>query len=184
MIGLGSTQVASGTSPLSPLADVKRDGGFMLIGLGIADALTLLAVFHPQAYYLVEVICAAVVLAAAFELLVYRKNQGLTRAVGRSTPAPAAAPVRRHQELVRFGLSMAVGYGVLTAIAAGLSEGSSSHGLLVLVTAMMVGFGVVELIEAERVRRWEREQDSELLVSITWGLTPTYSYFVRPLTRP
>jgi hypothetical protein len=115
--------------------------------------------------------------AAGFELLVYRKNKVLTRVVGRSTPAPADAPVRRHQKLVRFGLSTAVAFGVLTAISASISS-------LTLVPAMMVGFGVVELIEAERVRRWEREQDSELLVSIAWGLRPTYSYFVRPLARP
>ena len=179
MIGLGSTRVASGTRPLSPLADVNRDGGFMLIGLGMADALALMVVFHPQAYYLAEVSLAAVMWAAVFELLVYRKNKVLTTAVGRSTPAPADAPVRRHQGLVRFGLSMAVAFGVLTAISAVLSEAISSHGLLVLVPAMMVGFGVVALIEAERVRRWEREQDSELLVSIAWGLGPTYSHFVR-----
>ena len=159
MIGLGSTRVASGTRPLSPLADVNRDGGFMLIGLGMADALALMAVFHPQAYYLAEVIFMAVVLAAVFELLVYRNNKVLTRAVGLSTPAPADAPVRRHQGPIRFGLSMAVAFGVLTAIFASIAS-------LVLMPAMMVGFGVVELIEAERVRRWEREQDSELLVSI------------------
>ena len=181
MIGLGSTRVTSGTRPLSPLTDVYRDNGFMLIGLGMADALALMAVFHPRPYYLAEVIFVAVVWAASFELLVYRKNKVLTRAVGRSTPAPAAVPVRRHQGLVRFGLSMAAAFGVLTAISAGLSEAISSHGRLVLVPAMMVGFGVFGLVEAERVRRWEREQDSELLVSIAWGLgpRPTYSYFVR-----
>jgi hypothetical protein len=99
MIGMGSTEAPSETRSLSPLTNVYRDDGFMLIGLGIADALVLMAVFHPIPYYWAWVISAALVFAVG---LVDRNEKWLTTAVETSGRVLADAPTRRHL-VVRLG---------------------------------------------------------------------------------
>ncbi len=179
MIGLGSTRVASGTRPLSPLTDGYRDDGFMIIGLGIADALVLMAVLHPIPYYWAWVISAAVFFAVGFVLLLERHEKWLTTAVETSVSALADAPTRRHLGAVQRGIPLVPLCGALTALSALAFSAILSHVLLVILPGIMVASGVRELVRAERVQSWERERDSELLVAAGWRRWHPPSYFVR-----
>ena len=179
MIGLGSTQVASGTRPLSPLTDAYRDDGFILISLGIADAVVLVAVLQPIPYYWAWVISAVVVFAVGNVFLLDRHKKWLTTAVETSGRALADAPTRRHLGVVPRGLPLVPLCGALTALSALAFSAILSHVLLVILPGIMVASGVRELVRAERVQSWERERDSELLVAAGWRRWHPPSYFVR-----
>jgi hypothetical protein len=43
----------------------------------------------------------------------------------------------------------------------------------------MVAFGLLGWASGKRVRTWERQHDSEVLVDAPWRLRPKYRYFVR-----
>jgi hypothetical protein len=76
---------------------------------------------------------------------------------------------------------MVVVFGALTAGVALMSaQGILSASEVGFVPGMMVAFGVAELIKAERVRSWERERNSELLVTTSWVRWRARGYFVRP----
>jgi hypothetical protein len=48
-----------------------------------------------------------------------------------------------------------------------------------LLPAQMVAFGLLGWASGKRVRTWERQHDSEVLVDAPWRLRPKYRYFVR-----
>jgi hypothetical protein len=151
MIGVSSTQVPSGTRPLSPLTDGYRDDGFILIGLGIADALVLMAVLQPIPYYWACVLAAAVVFAIGSVLFLDRQEKWLTTAVETSGRALADAPTRRHLGVVLRGLPLVPLCSALTALSALAFSAISSHVLLVILPGIMVAGGVRELVRAKRV---------------------------------
>lgn len=67
----------------------------------------------------------------------------------------------------------------ITALVALVAALVSSHSLVFLIPAMLLGSGMAQRLRADWVRRWERDQTSELLVSFGW-LHPRYRrYFVR-----
>jgi len=172
--------VTSGTRPLSPLAGGYRDDGILLTGLGLADALALMAVIHPGPYYLAGVIFAAVVLTIGPVVLLDRKGKWLSTAVESSATAPTDAPVRRHQALAQRAFLMVAAYGAMSALWPLLwAHWGSSSPPLWLVPGMMIAQGVTSLVRAERVRSWEREANSELLASFGWRRRHKRGYFVR-----
>lgn len=173
-----------GSRPLSSLAGGYRDDGIMIIGLGIADALALMVVFHSGPYYLAGVIFAAVVLTIGPVVLLDRKDKWLSTAVESSATAPTDAPVRRHQAFAQRAFLMVAAYGAVSVLWPLLwVHWWSGSPPLWLVPGTMIAQGVTSLVRAERVRSWERDHNSELLSSFGWRRRHKRGYFVRPATQ-
>jgi hypothetical protein len=72
----------------------------------------------------------------------------------------------------------------LSALAAVLATSAIiPSGLIVTLWAMMIAQGVWSLVRAVRVRSWERNWNSELLISSGWRRRLDRDYFVRPAAR-
>ncbi len=182
MIGMGSPQAPSETRPLSSLAGGYRDDGIMIIGLGIADALALMVVFHSGPYYWAGVIVVVLLFTMGYVALVDHNQKWLTTALEGAVAIPDHAAVRDHQGLAQKALLMVVLYGALNAawVLWGRTLGVGSG----LVPGMMIAQGVTWLVRAERVRSWQRDHNSELLASLGWRRRHERGYFIRPLARP
>ncbi len=180
MIGAGSTQVRSETRPLSSLAGADREDGIIVIGLGIADALAVMTAIHPGPYYWGGVIFAVVLFTVGYVALADRNQKWLSRAIEGAVAAPENAARRHHQGLAERAFLIVAAYGAANAFLALLwvvwGSGSPPVGL---VPGMMMAQGVTLLVRAERVRSWEREANSELLVSFGWRRRHNRGYFVR-----
>ncbi len=152
----------------------------MIIGLGIADALAVMAAIHPGPYYWEGVIFAVVLFTVGYVALVDRKEKWLTRAIEGALAIPENAARRHHQGLAQRAFLIVAAYGAANAFWALLwlvwGSGSPSMGLL---PGMMMAQGVTFLVRAERVRSWERDANSELLVSFRWRRRHNGGYFVR-----
>lgn len=176
VIGLGAIRAPSGTSPLAPLATVYHDDGLMLVGIGAAETPVLMALLHAGSWIWLLVPVGSVPYAVAFS---DTKARWLTTAVDHSEVAPAAAPTTRHPWMIPRGLRLLATSAGFTAWLALVAALVSSRSLVVLVPAMLLGGGMAHLLQADRVRRWERDQTSELLVSFGWLHRRDRRYFVR-----
>jgi hypothetical protein len=152
----------------------------LLIGLGIPDALGAGTALRLGPHYWATVLLAAVVFTLGSVLLVDRHDKWLTKAVHTSAPAATGTPVAGYQWLAPRALWMAVVFGAFTAVVALISaQGIVPIAEVGLVPGMMGAGGLRVLVRAERVRAWERERDSELLIPTSWRWWRTPAYFVR-----
>lgn len=181
MIGMGSTAVPSEIRPLSRLTDRYRDDGSLLLGLGIADALALAAALHLGAHYWIAVGLTALVGVVGTNLLVDRNDKWLSKALQGSAAARADAPLSRHEARARGAFFRLAVLGAFTAAVALLwTQGIVTASDVGIVPGGLVAGGLTELVRAARVRSWERDGGSELLVVADWMLWRARAYFVRP----
>jgi len=175
MFGVGSKRVPAGSRPLTPLAGGYRDGGILLIGLGVADALALNVFLNVGSYYWVGVIVAVLLFTVAYVVLDDHNQKWLTIAVESAEAIPENAVVRNHPRLALSAAFMVLGFGAGTA-AWVLLLGNSGF-----MPGMMIGQGLTMLVRAERVRSWQRDHNSELLESLGWRRQHRRGYFIRSL---
>ena len=109
MVGFGATEIAVDAEPrgVAPLAGAYRADGFMIIGLGIAQALALMAVFGAGSRYGGMVGAAALLFSIVYVLFFSFKGSGLNQAFERSGAATVEGPVSRYGWLVRRALLIA-----------------------------------------------------------------------------
>jgi|GEM_PF-6461509 hypothetical protein len=178
MFGVGSARVPSGSRLLTPLSGGYRDAGILLAGLGLADALALMAVIQPGPYYWAGVIAALLLFAVGYVALDH-SQKWLTTAIEGAVAIPNNACVRDHHGLAQTALLMMALYGALNAgwVLWGRPLGMGSG----LVPGMMIAQGVTLLVRAERVRSWQRDHNSELLASFGWKRPHQRGYFIRSL---
>jgi hypothetical protein len=163
------------------LTDRYHDDGSLLIGVGIADALALAAALHFGTHYWAAVGLTALVGVVGSTLLVDRKAKWLTKALQGSAAARADAPVSRHEARARGALFRLAVFGGFTAAVALLwTQGIVTASDVGIVPGGLVAAGLTELVRTARVRSWERDGDSELLVVADWMPWRARAYFVRP----
>lgn len=168
----GLTGLGSVRTTYCRVAEVYRDSGIALVALGAINALLIMAVVSPGRYFLLESALATAVWVVGYEVLVGRRGRWLSTMVSRADVLPAEVHVSRHRR-VNAGSALEVGtFGGLSAIFALLvTHVGLNPVLLVIVIAGMVGAGVGQLVRTVRVRNWERDEDSALLVAETdWSL--------------
>jgi uncharacterized membrane protein len=125
-----------------------------------------MAVLHAGTYDLVGVATTAAVFSLWQVVIVDRRVGWLATAVESSSTALADATVRRHHGLAQRTILVVIIYAALSALVALLATGAIiPSGLIVMLPAMMIAQGVWSLVRAVRVRSWERNRNSELLIS-------------------
>ncbi|MGH7666058.1 MAG: hypothetical protein ACREN1_01915 [Candidatus Dormibacteria bacterium] len=146
----------------------------MFIGLGIATALALAATLHPGPGYWAQLVFMAVVLTVGNVWLVDGNGKWPAKMAQGSQPVPGNAPVHYQRLLATRVPYAVVVFGAFTAFVALIWAPGAG-----LVPGIMLAQGVTSLVRAEQVGSWERERDSELLVTAHWRPVRRLVYFVR-----
>jgi hypothetical protein len=163
------------------LTEVSRDRGLLLVALGVLDGVALALLLHHDAETWWLMPLAAAVFTSIY-LLFDGAGRSLIRQVERrSETLDGEIAIEHHPALPSTTLGMLLGVAALTAVLVLVSIGENDVALTELLPAQMVGFGLLGWASGKRVRTWERQHDSEVLVDAPWRLRPNYTYFVRSL---
>jgi hypothetical protein len=174
-----SAGVTSPTRHLGRLTEVSRDRGLLLIGLGVLDGVVLALLLHHDAETWWLMALAGAFFTAAY-LLFDGAGRSLIRQVERRSEAlDGEIAIEQHPALLSTTLGMLLSVAALTAVLVLVTIGVNDVALTELLPAQLIGFGLLGWASGERVRTWERQHDSEVLVDAPWRLRPKYRYFVR-----
>jgi hypothetical protein len=149
---------------LGRLTEVSRDRGLLLIGLGVLDGVLLALLLHHDA----ETWWAMPLLAAFFTaayLLFDGAGRSLIRQVERRSEAlDGEIAVEQHPALPSTTLGMLLTVAALTAVMVLVSIRVNDLSLTEILPAQLIAFGSLGWASGERVRKWERQHYSEVLV--------------------